>query len=147
MDYALGQALARRHQASAAAAAYERATADDPNFAPPFFQLAAIANAAGDEATTRRRVQQFLAGRDRPGGMEGWAYLLVGNLDAAESRLRGSVAVMPTNQWAWEGLAELYFRRGSDDREAEAWRAVLATDPQHLRARARLRILEGSGHP
>ena len=147
VDYALGLALARRREASGAAAAYQRAAAADPSFAPPFFQLAATAHAAGDEETTRRRVQQFLAGRDRPGGMEGWAYLLVGNLDAAESRLRASVAVLPANQWAWEGLAEVHFRRGSADREAEAWRAVLAIDPRHHKAGERLGLLVGSRPP
>ncbi len=146
VDYAYGQALARRRLMAEAADAYQRAGAEDSTFGPPFFQLAAIAHAAGDKAGTERFARAFLASTDRPGGMEGWAYLLIGDLASAEPRLRRSVEVAPQNQWSWEGLAELYAEKAEAGREAAAWHAVLRLDPKHGKARERLAILEPSTH-
>lgn len=141
VDYALGQALARRKEDAAAEAAYVRATQEDPNYGPAFFQLAAISHAAGDAVSTAARVHAFLAARDRPTGMEGWAYLMIGNLDVAEARFRASVATAPANRWAWEGLAELYRQRGDRRQEALAWKEVLAVDPTHAKALERAKAL------
>lgn len=142
VDYALAQALARRGEKAAAEAAYVRASQEDPDFGPSFFQLAAIRYAAGDAAGTASRVRAFLATRDRPSGMEGWAYLMIGDLDVAESRLRAAVAAAPTNRWAWEGLAEVYHQRGDKRQEALVWAEVRKLDPTHRKALERARELE-----
>jgi Tfp pilus assembly protein PilF len=142
VDYYWAQSLARRKDSAAAASAYRRSVSEDPDFGPSSFQLAAISYAAGDVAATAAAVRVFLAAKDKPIAMEGWAYLMVGNLESAESRLRSAVDAAPSNRWAWEGLAEVYSQRGDKHQEAAVWRAVLKNDPNHTRAAARLRALE-----
>jgi len=142
VDYYWGQSLARRHDGAAAAAAYQRSAAEDPDFGPPSFQLAAISYAAGDVASTTAAVRVFLDAKDKPIAMEGWAYLMIGNVESAESRLRSAVDASPTNRWAWEGLAEVYAQRGDKRAEAAVWSAVLKLDPHHTRAAARLKALQ-----
>ena len=141
VDYYWAQSLARRKDSVGATAAYRRAAEEDPDFGPPSFQLAAIGHAAGDSVATAAAVRVFLAAKDKPIAMEGWAFLMIGNLESAESRLRTAVVATPNNRWAWEGLAEIYLQRGDPRQEAAVWTAVLKFDPLHTRALARLKAL------
>jgi predicted Zn-dependent protease len=76
--------------------------------------------------------------------MEGWAYLLLGELDVAESRLRQVVEQGPKNRWAWEGLAEVARQRGNTHDEREAWQRIAEIAPDDPAVRKRLEAL-GSG--
>lgn len=138
-----GKALERRAKRDAAATAYAAAIETDPNYGPALYAAAVLARARGETDAAAALLRRFLAADERAGGMEGWALILLDELDQAEMRLRRVVSQSPGNRWAWEGLAEIAKRRGKDADERTALERILAIEPGHKPARARLRVLEG----
>ncbi len=137
-----GKALERRGRAAAAATAYDAAIEADGKYGPALFAAGVLARQRGDAAVSEALLRRFVAADERPGGMEGWAYVLLGELDQAEMRLRRVVAQAPSNRWAWEGLAEVAKQRGQVGDERAALQRILAIDPSHRHAKARLAALE-----
>lgn len=140
--YEYGRELERRKQVDPALLAYREAADADPAFGPPAFAAGALLQARGDEAGATEMFEGFLAARDRPVGMEGWAHFWLGRTDAAEARFRQAVASAPANRWAWEGLVEVARRR--EDRRAElaALHKILDLVPGDEAVKARVRALE-----
>lgn len=141
VHYEHGRAQERAGRPEAAIDAWRRAVAADPGHGPAWFALGAALRVRGDPAAVDA-FRAFLASRDRPGGMEGWALLFLDDLDAAEAKLRRVVQDSPRNRWAWEGLAESAARRADRRAEREAWERVLGLDPANPRARERIAAIE-----
>lgn len=134
--YQLGKTLEGRGAKDAAARQYLAAIAIDPKYAPASFAAGILARK--DEAAARVHFERFMTGDERPGGMEGWALVFLGDYDRAEARFRKVVSETPTNRWAWEGLAEVGKRKGRTEDERAALTRILAIDPSHPTAKARL---------
>ena len=64
--------------------------------------------------------------------------MFLGDYDRAEARFRKVVSETPTNRWAWEGLAEVGKRKGRSEDERTALTRILAIEPSHPTATARL---------
>lgn len=141
--YEYGRALDERGEKGEARAAWAAALQDDPEHGPALFALGVVARGEGDTDTMRDLLNRFLKAKERPGGMEGWAWLYLGDVDAAEVRFRRSVGENPANTWAWEGLAEVALRRGDAEAERQVWRRVLQLRPGDKRATERMKVLGG----
>jgi O-antigen ligase/tetratricopeptide (TPR) repeat protein len=139
---ALGKALERRKERVAAREAYAAAVASDARYGPGLFAAGVLARSMGDTAGAEDLLRRFVSADERPLGMEGWGWLLLGELDQAEMRLRRVVQQSPTNRWAWEGIAEIARQRGKLPEERDALKRILALDPSHAAARARLSALD-----
>jgi tetratricopeptide (TPR) repeat protein len=113
----------------------------DPQYGPPAFRAGLLAKLAGDAVASEGWMRRFLASRDRPVAMEGWALYHLGESSAAEVRFRRAVAVAPKNRWAWEGLASVARQKEDERAETDAWTRVLAITPGHPLAVDRLREL------
>ncbi len=139
--YEYGHALDLRGDKAGARAAFAAALAEDPSHGPSLFALGVIARGEGDEALMRDLLRRFLAAKERPGGMEGWALVYLDELSSAEVRFRRAVGDNPENLWAWEGLAEIALRMGDAEAERQVWRRVLQVRPAYKRALLRLEAL------
>jgi len=139
--YELGRAWDARRELGPAARWFDAALEADPGYGPALYARASVARAQGQDDLAESLLRRFLVAKERPGGMEGWALLHLGDLEAAEARLRRTVSESPTNTWAWEGLAQVAARRGDAETERSVWRSVLAYDPAYARAKERLRAL------
>ncbi len=141
--YAHGKALERRGRVEGAAAAHAVAIKADAAYGPALFAAGVLARVRGAPDEGDDLLRRFLTADERAAGMEGWASLLLGDLDLAESRLRRVVHLVPTNRWAWEGLAEVAKRKENPVDERAALARILALDPGHKAATARLAVLDG----
>ncbi|MFZ5476753.1 MAG: O-antigen ligase family protein, partial [Myxococcota bacterium] len=139
--YEYGQVLAKRGRKAEALAAHREAAAADPTFGPPAFQAGVLLRGVDDEEAARM-LRHFLQTRDRPLAMEGWALLMLDEVDNAEARFRRAVQEAPANRWAWEGVAEVARRRGDARREMEAWQRILAIAPDDAQVRARIASIQ-----
>lgn len=142
--YEYGMALARRKRPDEALATWDRVNTDDPRMAAAWFQAGVLLRGRHEDEAARLKFEGFLRADDRPLGMEGWALLYLGQLDAAEARLHQVVTDAPTNRWAWEGLAEVAARRGDRDDQLTALRRIVTLAPADPAARERLRQLEAT---
>jgi tetratricopeptide (TPR) repeat protein len=138
-----GKALERRGKRAEAAAAYTAAIAADGRYGPALFAAGSLARGDGDTAAAEALLRRFVSADERAGGMEGWAYILLGELDQAEMRLRRVVSQSPSNRWAWEGLAEIALQRQNVAEERSALQRILALDPNHKAALGRMTALSG----
>lgn len=140
--YAHGKALERRGRLDAAAAAHAEAIAADGAYAPALFAAAVLARGRGEDDAAAALLRRFLTAEEKGGGMEGWALLMLGELDAAQTRFRRVVEQDPRNRWAWEGLAEVGKRRNDETAERAALQKILWLDPAHKAALGRLSVLD-----
>jgi O-antigen ligase/tetratricopeptide (TPR) repeat protein len=127
-----------------ALAAQQAAIAADPRYGPALFTAGIALRRNGDPTAGDALLRRFLTADERAGGMEGWALLELGELDAAQVRLRRVVAAVPDNRWAWQGLAEIGRRLDDVDDERAALRRLRALDPGDSAVRDRLATLEGA---
>ncbi|MBL0142258.1 MAG: tetratricopeptide repeat protein [Betaproteobacteria bacterium] len=133
----LGLALAALDRPSEATRAFERALAIDPRHALARFNLARLANNAGD--TEGALAQAMDATRLDARLMD--AHLLVGDLyrkrqelERAAASYRNAVAAAPHNPKARNALAELHWEAGSVDEARREFEATLTRHPGNLRA-------------
>lgn len=139
---AWGKALERRGERTRAAEVYAAAIATDVAYGPALFAAGTLARQLGDAATAQALLRRYVYADERAPGVEGWAFLLLDELDQAEMRLRRVASQSPNNRWAWEGLAEIAKRRGKTADERVALERILAIDPGFAPAKGRLEVLE-----
>jgi O-antigen ligase/tetratricopeptide (TPR) repeat protein len=142
--YAHGKALERRGRGEAAAAAHAVAITADSAYGPALFAAGVLARNRGETEAGDELLRRFLTADERGTGMEGWALVLLGELDTAEARLRRAVQQSPTNRWAWEGLAEIAKRQADVEDERAALKKILALDPNHRPAKGRMVVLDAA---
>ncbi|HND33127.1 MAG TPA: tetratricopeptide repeat protein, partial [Myxococcota bacterium] len=140
--YEFALAVDRRGLTEQALAAAVRAGQINPDFGPAFFRAGEFSRRLGrtEEATAHYR--SFVAAREKPLAMEGWALYQLGDLEEANSRFRKAVTEAPDNRWAWEGVMAVAAKRGDDRGEKRAIEQILRLGSENPKLRARLEELK-----